>query len=177
MLRRHVSLLPIVLAVAVAPAAAQQATVSAPAKPCATTEHRAFDFWIGEWDVTTPDGKPAGTNHIESVLGGCALLEHWEGQGGGAGKSLSLYVAADKAWNQTWVDAGGNRIVLIGGLEGARMVLRNAWTTPKGVRMRSELSWTPQPDGSVRQTWKQSQDDGQTYQTTFDGIYRRRAVR
>lgn len=170
-----VLLLSFALAIAAAPAVAQQ--VAAPARPCATPSHRAFDFWIGDWDVTTPDGKPAGTNRVESVLGGCALLEHWEGTGGGAGKSLTLFVAAEQQWNQTWIDAAGNRIVLTGGLDGPRMVLRNAWTTPKGVRMRSELSWTPQPDGTVRQTWKQSQDDGGTYQTTFDGIYKRRATR
>lgn len=172
-----VSSLALVLIVVAAPTLAQQATPPSPPRPCATAEHRGFDFWIGDWTVTTPDGKPAGTSRIESVLDGCALLEHWEGQGGGAGKSLTLFVAADKQWNQTWVDAAGNRIVLTGGLDNSRMVLRNAWTTPAGVHMRSELSWTPQEGGTVRQVWRQSQDDGRTYQTTFDGIYRRREPR
>lgn len=154
---------------------AQQPAPAPP--PCASAVHHEFDFWIGDWDVTTPDGKPAGTNRIEVVLGGCALLENWDGAGGGSGKSLSLYVAADKQWNQTWVDSSGNRAVLTGGLEGTRMVLRNAWTTPAGAHMRTELSWTPLPDGTVRQVWKQSKDDGKTYQTTFDGLYRKRARR
>ncbi len=26
---------------------------------CDTPEHRAFDFWLGEWQVKTPDGKIA----------------------------------------------------------------------------------------------------------------------
>ena len=162
--------------VVAAAAGAQQAPPPA-SKPCTAPAYRGFDFWLGDWDVTTPDGRPAGSNRIESVLGGCALLEHWEGRGGGAGKSLTLYVAADRQWNQTWVDAGGNRSVLTGGLEGSRMVLRNAWTSAEGALMRSELSWTPQPDGTVRQVWRQSSDDGRTYQTTFDGIYRRRGPR
>lgn len=160
------------------PVVSAQAQQAPPApRPCATPSHRAFDFWVGDWDVTTPDGKPAGTNRIELVLGGCALLEHWEGAGGGSGKSLTLYVTADGQWNQTWIDAAGNRVVLTGGLDGARMVLRNAWTGADGARMRSELSWTPQPDGAVRQTWRQSRDDGATYQVTFDGIYRKRGAR
>ncbi len=28
-----------------------------------------FDFWIGDWNVTTSDGKPAGTNRIEAGAG------------------------------------------------------------------------------------------------------------
>lgn len=171
-MRRTALMLSLAVVTLAAGAHAQQPP-SAGSRPCTTPAHRAFDFWIGDWDVTTPDGAPAGTNRIESVLGGCALLEHWEGRGG-AGKSLTLYVAAERQWNQTWIDASGNRVVLTGGLDGSRMVLRNAWTGPDGARMRSELSWTPQPDGSVRQVWRQSRDDGATYQTTFDGIYRRR---
>ncbi len=146
-----------------------------PPAPCATPEHRQFDFWVGEWTVTTPDGQPAGTSRIESVLGGCALLEHWTSARGGGGKSLTLYVAADKQWNQTWVDAAGNRIVFTGGLDGARMVLGNAWTGEGGKAMRSELSWTPQPGEAVRQVWRQSEDGGATWATTFDGLYRRTA--
>ncbi len=174
-MRRVVAVVSLAVVSLAASAYAQQTVPAAPA-PCTAADHREFDFWLGAWDVTTPDGEPAGTNRIESVLGGCALLEHWEGRGG-AGKSLTLYVAADRQWNQTWVDAAGNRVVLTGGLDGSRMVLRNAWTGADGARMRSELSWTPQPDGAVRQVWRQSPDDGATYRTTFDGIYRRRGAR
>ena len=152
--------------------AAPAQTAPAGAPPCASAEHHQFDFWIGEWTVTTPDGKPAGHSRIEGVLGGCALLEHWSGTGGSDGKSLSLYVAADRQWNQTWIDSDGNRIVLTGGMDGARMVLKNAWTQ-NGKPMRSELSWTPEANGSVRQVWRQSNDGGATWTTTFDGIYRR----
>ena len=47
--------------------------------PCcrATPDHRAFDFFIGHWRAATPDGMVAGTNHIEAVLGGAALIERW----------------------------------------------------------------------------------------------------
>ena len=152
--------------------AAPAQTAPGGSPPCASAEHHQFDFWIGEWEVTTPDGKPAGHSRIEGVLGGCALLEHWSGTGGSDGKSLSLYVAADRQWNQTWIDSGGNRIVLTGGMDGARMVLKNAWTQ-NGRSMRSELSWSPGADGSVRQVWRQSSDGGATWTTTFDGIYRR----
>jgi hypothetical protein len=154
--------------------AASQATPPAQPPACAGPEHRQFDFWVGTWDVATPAGKPAGSNRIERVLDGCVLLEHWTGQGGGSGKSFSMYVAAEKQWSQTWVDSSGNRIVLTGGWKGDRMVLANAWKGRDGKDMASDLTWTPLPDGRVRQVWRQSSDGGATWTTTFDGLYTKR---
>ena len=44
--------------------AAQQA---ARPRACTSTEHHQFDFWIGEWDVTLPNGKAAGTTLDDGV--------------------------------------------------------------------------------------------------------------
>jgi hypothetical protein len=39
------------------------------ARPCVyRLESHAFDFWVGDWDVTTSAG-PAGTSHVERILG------------------------------------------------------------------------------------------------------------
>jgi hypothetical protein len=54
--------------------------------PCLAEEARQFDFWLGDWDIRQKireaDGGwlslPARTS-VSSVLDGCALLEHWEG--------------------------------------------------------------------------------------------------
>ena len=32
--------------------------------PARRPQHRQFDFWLGDWDVTKPDGKAAGHNRI-----------------------------------------------------------------------------------------------------------------
>ncbi len=76
------------------------------ARACVGPEHRQFDFWIGVWEVHTPDGKAAGTNRIERILGGCVLQESWIGAGGMRGMSFNMYSAADQQWHQTWVDSG-----------------------------------------------------------------------
>lgn len=52
-------------------ATAQTADQGSP--PCSSQEHRQFDFWLGEWDVTQK-GKPAGTSRITAILGGCVLM-------------------------------------------------------------------------------------------------------
>ena len=112
------------------PVAAQDQKPAPP--PCSGPEHRQFDFWVGEWDVTTPDGKPAGTNRIESILGGCVLMESWESTNGkSVGHSFNLY-SSDGKWHQTWVDNGGTLLELVGGLDGDRMVMSQERTTPDG---------------------------------------------
>jgi len=83
-----------------APAAAAALKVlrSAAAGPCASPEHRQFDFWQGEWEVREA-GRAAGTNRITRVLGGCALREEWTGAGGGKGTSLNVYDEAQRRWH------------------------------------------------------------------------------
>jgi hypothetical protein len=132
---------------------------------CTSAEHRQFDFWLGSWEVFTPDGKKAGDNRIEAIDDGCALLERWRGRGGFSGTSLNSWDAASGLWRQHWVDNQGGLLRLAGRLDGARMVLQ----APEHPRQR--ISWTPLPDGAVRQLWETSKDDGATWQVAFDGRY------
>ena len=59
--------------------------------PCAGAEHRQFDFWLGDWEVSDPAGKRVGHNRIEAAHGGCALIEHWTSVAGVTGTSVNLY--------------------------------------------------------------------------------------
>jgi len=138
---------------------------------CAGPEHRQFDFWVGDWRVTTPDGKHAGDNRIEKVLDGCALHESWQGASGGRGFSYNAYDRTRGVWHQTWVDKQGNVLLLEGGLKDGAMVLSGA----QGGAL-NRITWTPNKDGSVRQLWEASTDQGKTWQTAFDGLYRKKAA-
>jgi len=51
-------------------------TFAAPS-PCSSPEHRLFDFWLGDWRVTKPDGSVAGTNHITREYGGDRPTTHY----------------------------------------------------------------------------------------------------
>lgn len=154
------------------PARAQDQKPAPP--PCSGPEHRQFDFWVGEWDVTTPDGKPAGTNRIESILGGCVLMESWESTSGqSVGHSFNLY-SRDGKWHQTWVDNGGTLLELVGGLDGDRMVMSQERTTPDGKASLHEISWTPLETGQVKQHWRVTTDGGETWRDAFVGIYTKR---
>jgi hypothetical protein len=157
-------------------AAVAQTTAPAPAPsppPCGSAEHRQFDFWIGQWDVFAPDGKKAGDNRIESIDGGCALVERWRGRGGFTGTSLNSWDAGSRRWRQHWVDSQGGLLQLSGAFDGARMVLSGMQPhdSRPGVMLRHRIAWTPQADGAVRQLWEQSEDDGRSWSTVFDGRY------
>jgi hypothetical protein len=145
------------------------AHVLAESRACASAEHRQFDFWIGDWSVTNPAGKHAGDNTIKTVAGGCALNESWRGAKGGEGFSYSAYDSIRKVWHQTWVDRDGLVLQLDGGMQDGKMVLSGLTG-----KILNRVSWEPRTDGSVRQLWESSEDQGKTWKVQFDGIYRKK---
>jgi len=156
--------------------ASRAQTPPPPAPPPAMPVNHDFDFWLGEWNVTTPDGKAAGTSRIESIAGGHGLLENWTGEpatGGGNGKSLNAYNIATRQWQQFWIGSGGGILELAGGLVEGKMVLSGSHLV-RGHPLTERISWTPNADGTVRQFWEQSKDEGKTWTAVFDGLYRRK---
>jgi hypothetical protein len=130
---------------------------------------RAFDFWLGHWEVHARDGTFLGRNRIEAHFGGTLLQEHWEGASGARGTSLNAFMAGKGMWRQTWVDHEGAFLDLEGGLEGQDMVLRG--TSADSVDER--ITWTPLEDGRVRQLWEQRRGDGNAWTVVFEGFYSR----
>jgi hypothetical protein len=146
--------------------------------PCAATEHRQFDFWIGDWDVRGGDGRALGTNRITSILGGCALQEEWSSANGKVrGVSINAFDPDDRRWHQEWVDTTPSRLTISGGLVDGRMVMEQRKpSTADGKVEVQRITWTPLADGRVRQQWEASTDGGTTWKTAFDGYYARRTA-
>jgi hypothetical protein len=140
---------------------------------CNAAAYRAFDFWLGDWNVSAPDGHLVGHNRVVKDYNGCVLQENWTGVKGGTGSSFNIYDAPRKVWHQTWVDSMGSLLTLEGGVKDGRMVLSGEQLQPDGKKSLNRITWTPQKDGSVRQLWESSSDGGKTWKTVFDGIYRK----
>lgn len=157
----------VLLLLAPAVAVAQGADAS-----CSSPEYRQFDFWLGEWEVSNPDGDVVGTNTITVVSGGCGLHERWEGAGGGVGESLNAYDRRTGSWHQTWVGGRGLVLRLEGGLRDGAMVLEGELIEGESVILQ-RITWTPSSDGRVRQLWETSEDGGSSWTTAFDGMYRK----
>ncbi|HET6591665.1 MAG TPA: hypothetical protein VFG48_02000 [Xanthomonadales bacterium] len=162
----------LLLLIPLALSAQDEAPTAAPAAPCAAPEYRQFDFWIGDWEVSSGE-QPAGTNSIHPVHGGCALQENWQGTGAGgiSGSSFNIYDRATGQWHQSWVDASGMLLQLDGGLVDGSMVLGGSRPAQGGGNALHRITWTPNEDGSVRQLWESSLDDGGSWSILFDGLY------
>ena len=141
--------------------------------PCSAPVYRQFDFWVGNWVVTNPSGLQIGTNHIDKVLGGCALQEHWAGSGRSRGTSLNVYDARRHVWHQTWVDNSGELLVIEGGMKDGSMVMSGKSVSRTGKTVLNRITWTPRDANHVRQLWQVSTDGGKHWKTVFDGLYTR----
>ena len=136
---------------------------------CADLAFRQFDFWLGDWNVASADGKLVGRDRVEKAYGGCVIQEHWTSVDGGTGGSVSMYDMSRKLWHQTWVDSTGTLVVLEGDLKDGRMLMSGEMSQ-HGVRVLDRMSWTPQ-DGKIRQLWETSEDGGKTWKIIFDVYY------
>ncbi len=158
--------------VVVASATISVAQETQPAKPCTSFEYLQFDFWVGNWRVADEEGNFQGTNRVEKVFNGCAIQENWEGAQGTRGSSFNIYAKHREEWHQTWVDTNGMLLLLDGGIEDGKMVLRGKTPTPDGnASVEHEISWRPMPDGRVVQQWRTSLDGGENWRHVFVGIY------
>jgi hypothetical protein len=149
------------------------AAASAPT-PCVNApERHQFDFWLGEWDVKTKDGSPAGTSVIQSVSGGCALLENWTSARGGNGKSLNAYNPALKQWQQYWIGQDGVVTEFSTSTYDGRSL---TFLTKNDAKLDSlsRMAFTPVDSASVRQHVETSADHGKSWTTTYDLYYHRK---
>ncbi len=141
---------------------------------CCTEQHSQFDFWIGTWQVTKPDGSLAGTNTIKKIQDDCVLLENWTSAStsGYTGTSYNFYNAKTKQWEQIWVDNQGGSLHLKGNRKGNQMIMRtDDETNAKGVTFYHRITWTANSNGTVRQLWETLTDDGKAPTIAFDGLY------
>jgi tetratricopeptide (TPR) repeat protein len=151
------------------------------AQPCmGDSTARAFDFWVGEWDVyVNGTTQRAGESRIDRVSGGCAILENWTGNSSilappSDGKSLNFVDPATRKWRQVWMGSGGGLTTFEEGeyRDGAlRFVYDNF--TPRG-RVKGRFIFFNLGPNRVRQLQESTPDEGKTWQTVYDFIYVRR---
>ncbi len=142
--------------------------------PCAADEkHKAFDFWIGEWNVSQ-NGQFAGANSIQPILGHCVLFEQWEGSSGTLGKSFNYYDPGRDHWRQIWVSDSGTFIEFTGeARDGGIFYTAETRNPADGSITLHKFEFTQIDNGAVRQYWETSSDGGETWTAIWDGRYER----
>lgn len=142
---------------------------------CCANGQKDFDFWIGEWEVTNPQGKVEGYNTIDKLTDTCIIREVFtDATGKYVGSSNNFYHKELEQWQQIWVYADGRTLFLTGNRIGNQMILKSPTKkNAAGVLEQDIITWTANPDGSVRQLWEHTFDGGNT-QIYFDGMYRKK---
>jgi hypothetical protein len=148
-----------------------------PPPACEDAEiYHALDFWVGEWDVFVGKDR-VGHNRIEKTLDGCALLEHWQASDGGEGKSL-FFVDYDRNWAQIWVSqwartpGGVKEKVMVSDPPDGSVRFQGVIRHPEAGMWLDRTTLIPLDDGEVRQVIEISEDNGETWNPTFDAVYR-----
>jgi hypothetical protein len=141
---------------------------------CCTEKHSEFDFWIGSWVVTNPDGTAAGTNTIDKIQDQCVLRENWTSAAGNfTGTSSNFYNAITNQWEQVWIDNQGGNLHLKGNRINNQMILRSdKLKNSKGEPFYHKVTWTLNDDGSVRQYWETITNEKEIT-VAFDGLYKK----
>ena len=136
---------------------------------------RQLDFWIGTWDVYDPEGEVVGVNVIERQLGGCMLLESWTGAGGSSGKSMNFWDPQRRTWRQVWVSDRGNVLdYRRGEYRDGAMRFRGVTIGEAGDTTHQKLTFFDVAPDTVRQVFEASSDGGESWETTWVGVYVRR---
>ena len=146
------------------------------ANPCEDAEFKQFDFWVGDWDVSSAaDGVHRGASHISKEMGGCVVWENWTSAGSPYfGKSYNTWNPNLKRWEQYWVDTGAGVMFFHGGLKENVM---DYWTDDipqsTGGTLLRHLQFFNLGADKVRQFSQGSTDGGKTWHTEYDFIYTR----
>lgn len=152
-----------------------------PPRPCIDdARYRAFDFWVGEWDVRRNGAaadSPTSENIVTLEYGRCVVHEHWRGISGVTGASFNIYDASRSAWFQTWVDSTGGLHEYRGNPDAqGNMVFVGETPGDPGQphRVPTRLTFFKLGPDTVRQYSESSIDGGKTWQVNYDLLYTRR---
>jgi hypothetical protein len=149
---------------------------------CSSTEARAFDFWIGNWDIDQKLLQQDGTwlnfdakTSVSFALDGCAIIEHWDGmvqffwegmQDPEPMKALSVrsFDAQTGKWLIYWMDSRTPNFgtPYIGGFSKDNGEFFREWEVPQGKRIGritfsnitpDSVGWELAVSSDERQTW------------------------
>ncbi|MDX1651470.1 MAG: hypothetical protein R3277_03190 [Brumimicrobium sp.] len=142
---------------------------------CCTEQHKAFDFWLGDWTVYNSKGDIVGHNNLVKMQDECVMQENWVAANGtNTGTSYNFYDQKDSTWNQVWISNTGNILILKGNLNSnGEMVLKSELIEGKKGNYYNQITWFEDEKKNVIQRWDILSEEGETIKTVFEGIYKK----
>lgn len=160
------------------------ATAQGRAEWCPEPEAAQFDFWLGNWDIVNHNSPPGSdqwfetgtaTNRVYTVVGGCAVVEHWWGYafpsaGHIVGFSVRAYDPEARKWELVllWPIGGPPRFGNPSGtFANGRGDFHNIFPNPQGDTVRSRLSFWDIDHDSFQWTSAISRDNGMSWDSSW----------
>ncbi len=142
---------------------------------CCGDEYKQFDFWIGDW-VVYSKAEMIGFNKITKMESDCILRENWKSTvSSHSGSSYNFYDRNTKKWKHVWIGSDGMTLEVKGEFKDHKMtMIGDEYRDERNNRVINKVTWTANPDGTIRQLWEQSKDGGQAFAIQWDALYRRR---
>ncbi|MBV9960375.1 MAG: tetratricopeptide repeat protein [Acidobacteria bacterium] len=151
------------------------AAVARLTNPCASQmEYQQFDFWVGEW-VVTSEGQTVATSSIQRIVKSCIIFENYQQADGYLGKSFNFYDAHLHRWRQTWVDVRGFVSEFSGEFKDGAMRFEGESHLADGSKVLRHMTLFKLSPDRVRQLSEVSTDDGKTWRVNYDFIYTRKS--
>jgi hypothetical protein len=143
---------------------------------CAANPHsRQLDFWLGDWTIAGPDGKPNATSRVHLALSKCMVVESWGGGQGHEGENMFAYSRDDNGWHGMFADNEGRVHVFVEGkVISGSAVFSGPSRGPNGETVLNRISIARAGPNKVTQVWQKSADNGVTWSMEFRGEYSRR---
>ena len=142
-------------------------------QPCSAEPHsHDFDFWIGEWDVYKTGTKTiVGHSVVQSISGGCAILENWTSVKGNSGKSINYYNPATGKWEQDWIGSGGGPQRYLNGVYKDSAMQFTYESTANNKPVTGNFKFYNIDKNTVRQYQDVNNEDGKTVTVSYDLTY------
>jgi tetratricopeptide (TPR) repeat protein len=150
------------------------AKITVAATPClGQPQHKEFDYWVGEWNVTSQGTKVADSS-IQRIIDGCVIYENYSQANGFTGKSFNFYDSALSKWRQTWVDSAGNVSEFVGEYKAGAMHYEGESHLKDGSRVLRKMIVYNLSADRIRQYSERSTDGGKTWTVAYDFTYERK---
>ncbi len=114
--------------------------------------YRQFDFALGDWDVSRPDGTPVGRSRITAELDGCLIVERDSIRAGRASLSYFFFDLGTGGWVRVYGDSRGRVLELTARpVEDGWFALGGSGADGSGAEVLN--LWRREPDGTLLQRW------------------------
>ena len=136
----------------------------------------AFDFWVGEWDVTWYSSDSIlvkGINSVEKILDDKVIQESFSDPSRNfKGKSLSVFDPINKMWHQAWTDNQGGYYNFVGQIDGDQRIFITPEVNTQGNIER--MIFLEITEESFTWKWQGKKVDVEEWQDQWVIYYRRK---